>query len=1153
MRKTLHRLTTILAVLTLLAWSDLTWAQVEVLTNGDFSEWTDENNPTGWTHVESITQESTILRSSPYSAKHIGGTKDLGQTIDVVGGETYTISLWYYVESGDGSDARIWSFWKSGGTNLDDNAAELRGPDNSYFTSDASWQQYTVTLVAPATADQLYFEVRTYSGATVYWDDFSILLTDEDAPVPTFSPQNEATDIFPSINPTITFNEEIYTSTGTLVDDSNVESLISLTTAAKADVAFTATISEKVITVVPDADLANETVYTLTIQPVQDEVGNLMDAPASASFTTLSATTEAIEVTGDYSATYYAGDDVVVTWNSANIDNVKVEAWVPSIGDWQEMVASEPAANGTATFTIPADALFSESYKIRVSDAADGDPNAESAPIKVRAVATDLATVRTYLAEDQFRYDGEALVTAINSYNGQKYIQDATAAILIYDYNKIITSTYAVGDKMTGVVGEIAVSNNMIRLTPLADPGAPASTGNAVEPTLMTIPDVTADDQAKLIKFEGVSFESPGTFANGQNYTLTDGTNTFILRTDIYNTDYIGEAMPEGNFNVTGVVLQYDTDLQIVARDAADIKEISIDATLSTFALGGQSVLELANVLVADPAADAGAILNIEDFTGFEGIAVTSTDANATIEVELNDVVVEPANYATQVLAEDDVVVVTVTAEDMVTVKYYKVTLISENRELLLSAPAGGETFNTGDDVTFTWTSANIENVNLYAVDPVKKEENLINESPIDATLETYTHTIENGVFGDYIIRIADAADPSFFDQTDTPITITDDDAPEPVVLVPAHQATNVALSFTLSVEFDEEILIGTGNLTINKVSDDTEVVSVAAVDITIDNKMASAEISGLDWDTEYYVTVAAGLFLDLSENPVTGVTNATEWTFTTMEEITSDLFFSEYIEGSSNNKAIEIYNPTAEAVNLDDYRIAQASNGGGWAYYHTFPEGATLAAGEVWVMITDQTSGDLFAAENADEVLSYPSVVHHNGNDARGLEKTFNGTDWVLIDVIGDPNSGIDFDVAGVTAGTKDHTIVRKSNVKVGNTNWAASAGTNDEDSEWIVYDIDTFDYLGDHEVATSAAVPVWGKTINAYPNPFSHTLWLDNVQNARRVVVVNLIGQQVVNLELNGDSRVSLPTEKLPNGVYLLSIEGNDGERTVRKVIKK
>jgi len=40
------------------------------------------------------------------------------------------------------------------------------------------------------------------------------------------------------------------------------------------------------------------------------------------------------------------------------------------------------------------------------------------------------------------------------------------------------------------------------------------------------------------------------------------------------------------------------------------------------------------------------------------------------------------------------------------------------------------------------------------------------------------------------------------------------------------------------------------------------------------------------------------------------------------------DLFFSEYVEGYSNNKALEIYNPTDEPINLSEYSIARASNG---------------------------------------------------------------------------------------------------------------------------------------------------------------------------------------------------------------------------------
>lgn len=184
--------------------------------------------------------------------------------------------------------------------------------------------------------------------------------------------------------------------------------------------------------------------------------------------------------------------------------------------------------------------------------------------------------------------------------------------------------------------------------------------------------------------------------------------------------------------------------------------------------------------------------------------------------------------------------------------------------------------------------------------------------------------------------------------------------------------------------------------------------------------------------------------------------------------QFNGDLFFSESIEGSSNNKGFEIFNPTGSAISLANYRIAQAANGGGWLadVFHRFPEGASIAAGDVWVIITDQVSSDLFDKANADEVLAYPSVAHHTGNDARALQKTVNGTDWVTIDVFGNPTSSANFDVAGVTGAAGEHTLVRKSSVTSGNTDWAASAGTNADNSEWIVYPQNTFDYLGSHNV---------------------------------------------------------------------------------------
>ena len=73
--------------------------------------------------------------------------------------------------------------------------------------------------------------------------------------------------------------------------------------------------------------------------------------------------------------------------------------------------------------------------------------------------------------------------------------------------------------------------------------------------------------------------------------------------------------------------------------------------------------------------------------------------------------------------------------------------------------------------------------------------------------------------------------------------------------------------------------------------------------------------------------------------------------------------------------------------------------------------------------------------------------------------------TTSTLLDVVGDiATSGTYWDIAGVSEGVKDNTIVRKSSVTQGNTAWATSAGTSSDDSEWVVLDNNTWDYMGGH-----------------------------------------------------------------------------------------
>ena len=168
-----------------------------------------------------------------------------------------------------------------------------------------------------------------------------------------------------------------------------------------------------------------------------------------------------------------------------------------------------------------------------------------------------------------------------------------------------------------------------------------------------------------------------------------------------------------------------------------------------------------------------------------------------------------------------------------------------------------------------------------------------------------------------------------------------------------------------------------------------------------------------------------------------------------------SKLIFSEYIEGSSSNKAIEIYNLDTNSIDLSGYKVVRASNGGGWGSGSELVLSGTLAGNDVYV-ITNDGATDANITGNSDVTSD---ITWYNGNDALGLF-----LNDVLVDVIGDPVSDANFDVAGVTGAAVNHTLVRKSSIEAGNTSWASSAGTTEENSEWIIYDIDVTTYLGSH-----------------------------------------------------------------------------------------
>jgi hypothetical protein len=449
----------------------------EVLINGSFDSWDDANTPTGFTQIESVDQESGEFNSGPYSAKHTGGTSDLGQLITgIIPGTSYTLTLWYKVEagSGDGSDARIWSKWSTDGTydNTTD-AAVLQGPANGYFDNNGNvWTEYSVTVTAPAAANEFYFEVRTYSGAIVYWDDLSFF--QEAGAVPTLSvisPSNGAT--IPSADVTIEFSAQNFEIGAT------------------------------------NAGLDGHLHYY---------------------------------VDGNGPTMVYDTDPFTVMGLSAGSHTVDLEL----VDNGHQPLANPVTTSVTFDVVIPTQ-------------------------------VANLTDLRAGTIGEFYQVMNTPTVTYTRSSRNQKYIQDdSNSAILIDDSPGVIMTTFAVGDGISGLVGELSAFGGVLQFVPSAD--ASVAVGATITPQVVTISDLLSDwepYESELVQINNTSFtDGGGTFATSTNYDITDptsrgGSGPMTFR-PFNEADYIGETIPSTMIPLVALVAEFGGAPQVSARSLTD-------------------------------------------------------------------------------------------------------------------------------------------------------------------------------------------------------------------------------------------------------------------------------------------------------------------------------------------------------------------------------------------------------------------------------------------------------------------------------------------------------------------------------------------------------------------------------------------------------
>ena len=171
-----------------------------------------------------------------------------------------------------------------------------------------------------------------------------------------------------------------------------------------------------------------------------------------------------------------------------------------------------------------------------------------------------------------------------------------------------------------------------------------------------------------------------------------------------------------------------------------------------------------------------------------------------------------------------------------------------------------------------------------------------------------------------------------------------------------------------------------------------------------------------------------------------------------------TELFFSEYIEGTSNNKALEIYNGTSGPIDLaaGGYNVQMFFNGSPSAGLTVSLTG-TVAAGDVFVLA--QASANATILAQADQTNG---AGWFNGDDAVVLRR---GT--TMIDVVGQIGTDPGTEWGTGLTSTADNTIRRNPSACAGDAN---GGDLFDPTVDWAGFAVDTVDGLGSHTASCSA-----------------------------------------------------------------------------------
>lgn len=388
---------------------------------------------------------------------------------------------------------------------------------------------------------------------------------------------------------------------------------------------------------------------------------------------------------------------------------------------------------------------------------------------------------------------------------------------------------------------------------------------------------------------------------------------------------------------------------------------------------------------------------------------------------------------------------------------------------------------------------------------------------------------------------------------------------PELLTLFPADDATGVETNSVATMTFDIEVQPGTGTIRLH-LNDGATVVhefDVNSEEVVFDSTTVSFDLSGyLDTDTEYYIIVPAGVITNISSEPeaFAGLVQTYSWNFTTTDFPTYTIA---EIQGSADESTM-----VDEAVKTSGVVTAIADGEG------FFMQDANAAWSGIWVAYADAAAnlevgdgvvviGTVAEVDNVTTIVADEVTVADNELVVEAFEVASPSAvqnemyESVLVAVMGAGTSGVD------TTGMFEIFYELNDSAMVNNWLYAYEADsivagnyynvTGVVNGKLDAYTVEPRMEEDIVDVTKSTPAPIIdGEVVefNIYPNPFNSHINIDNHAKLTRVMITNIAGQRVMDVEY---PEREIRTERLRSGVYVISLFTEDGMAKSARIVKR